>query len=88
MPRVIDHRDDRDDDYDDDDDDGAPDFGDDEPMIPCPYCGVDFHDETERCPQCGHYVSKEDMPYVRKPWWIIIGVIVCLYVVYRWHIWW
>jgi hypothetical protein len=48
MPRLINH----DDDWDDDSEDDYPDFGDDEPMIPCPYCGMDIHDESERCPHC------------------------------------
>ena len=32
------------------------------PIIPCPYCGAEIHDETERCPHCEHYISKEDAP--------------------------
>jgi hypothetical protein len=88
MSRVIDRGDEWDDDSDLSEDDDFADFGDDEPIIPCPYCGVDIHDETERCPHCGQYISKEDSPYVRKPWWVIVGVVVCLYVVYRWNVWW
>jgi hypothetical protein len=84
VPRLID----RDDDWDDDSDDDYPDFGDDEPMIPCPNCGMDIHDESERCPHCERYISKEDAPTDRKPWWIIVGVVLCLYVVYRWNVWW
>ena len=84
MPRLINH----DDEWDDDSDDDYPDFGDDEPMIPCPYCGIDIHDESERCPHCERYISNEDAPTVRKPWWIIVGVVLCLYVVYRWNVWW
>jgi hypothetical protein len=29
-------------------------------------------------------VSEEDAPPQRKPWWMVLGAIVCLYVVYRW----
>jgi hypothetical protein len=65
MPRVIDQGHDWDDDSDDGDD--SPDFGDDEPMIPCPYCRVDIHDETERCPHCGQYISKDETgPRLRR----------------------
>jgi len=88
MPRVIDRGEGWDDGSDLGEDEDAPDFGDDEPMIPCPHCGVDIHDESERCPHCGQYLSKDDAPYVRKPWWVIVGVMVCLYVVYRWNFWW
>jgi hypothetical protein len=38
-----------------------------------------------RCPHCENYLSEEDEAAPsRKPWWIIVGVLVCLYVVYRW----
>ena len=33
---------------------------------------------------CERYLSKEDAPLERKPLWIWVGVIACLYVVYRW----
>ena len=28
--------------------------------------------------------SEEDAPPVRKPLWIIVGTLLCIYVVYRW----
>jgi hypothetical protein len=70
---------DADDDWDDDD-------GRDEEAatIPCPYCRRPIHEDTPRCPYCGNYVSEEDSPPQRKPWWIVVGVLVCLYLVYRW----
>jgi hypothetical protein len=70
------------------DDDDWPDDEDDEPTIPCPHCRREIHEDSQRCPYCELYISKEDAPPDRKPWWIIIGVIVCLYVVYRWNVWW
>lgn len=30
------------------------------------------------------YISNEDTVPARKPWWIILGVILALYAVYRW----
>ena len=57
---------------------------DDEETIPCPYCQRLIHEESERCPHCENYLSEEDAPRPRKPWWLIIGVLVCLYLVYRW----
>ena len=65
-------------DWDSDEDD------DDEPTIPCPYCRREIHEDAPRCPYCECYVSDVDAPPARKPWWIIIGVMVCLYLVYRW----
>jgi hypothetical protein len=46
---------------------------------------------SRRCPPilglrtyCEHYISEEDAPPARKPWWIILGTLLCLYIVYRW----
>jgi hypothetical protein len=59
----------------------------DDDEIPCPYCGREIHEDSERCPYCARYISKEDAPPARKPWWIILGVVACLYVVIRWILW-
>ncbi len=64
------------------DDDGDPD--DEEPTVPCPYCRREIHEDAERCPHCGQYISSADAPAAAKPWWVMIGVAVCLYLVYRW----
>ena len=29
-------------------------------------------------------IAKEDAPPTRKPWWLILGVLVCLGMVYLW----
>lgn len=60
--------------------------GDDEETIPCPYCKREIHENSVRCPHCETYLSEEDAaaPPSRKPWWLVVGVLVCLYVVYRW----
>jgi hypothetical protein len=60
----------------------------DEPTIPCPHCRREVLEDAERCPYCEHYLSREDAPPQRKPWWVVVGVIACLYVVYRWNVWW
>ncbi|MGO9920816.1 MAG: zinc ribbon domain-containing protein [Isosphaeraceae bacterium] len=57
---------------------------DEEPCITCPYCQREIPEESERCAYCGHYLSREDAPPARKPLWLVIGVVACLYVVYRW----
>lgn len=77
------YADDLDDDWDDDVD---PEYGedDDEPTIPCPYCREEIHEDAQRCPHCDRYISEEDAPMARKPWWIVVGAVACLYMVYRW----
>ena len=57
---------------------------DDDYTMPCPYCRRPIHEDAQRCPYCEQYLSDEDAPTSRKPWWIIVGAVVCLYVVYRW----
>jgi hypothetical protein len=57
---------------------------DDEPTIPCPYCRAEIHEDAQQCHRCGNYISAEDAPPPRKPWWVIVGAIACLYAVYRW----
>ena len=53
--------------------------------IPCPHCQREIYEEAERCPHCEHYLSQEEaFPPSRKPWWLIVGVLLCLYAVYRW----
>lgn len=73
----------------DDSDDGEDDEDDslveeDESTIPCPHCRREILEDAERCPYCENYISREDTPPSKKPWWIILGVILCLYVIYRW----
>jgi len=83
MPRTNSVDDDWDDDIDDDVDDQEFD-DDDEPTVPCPWCREEIHEDAQRCPHCGEYISEEDAPAARKPWWIVVGVVACLYLVYRW----
>ena len=71
---------------DDSDEDWESDSGDDddEPTIACPYCDEQIHEDAQRCPHCERYISEEDAPAGRKPWWLIAGVVLCLYIVLRW----
>jgi hypothetical protein len=56
----------------------------DEPTIPCPYCRREIHEDSPQCPHCGQYIVEEDSPATRKPWLIIIGVLLCLLVIWLW----
>jgi len=56
---------------------------DDDPTVPCPHCLRPVFEDAERCPGCGHYLSREDAPG-RHPALLVIGVLVCLVVVLGW----
>ena len=56
----------------------------DEPTIPCPYCRREIFEDSPQCPHCGQYISEEDAPAARRPWWIIVGVLLCLLVTWLW----
>jgi predicted nucleic acid-binding Zn ribbon protein len=78
-------RDEIDDDWDEEFDASDYEDDDEEPTVPCPYCRAEIHEDAQRCPQCGEYISDEDVrPAARKPWWIIVGVLAVMYLVYRW----
>lgn len=93
MPRWVDE-DDHDEDNDDrwqaeaDDDDELPEGvypdDDEEPTLSCPHCHREIHEDALHCPHCEQYLSAEDTPSQRKPWWIIIGAILCLFVAILW----
>jgi hypothetical protein len=88
MPRYGDFENDWDDELDPDEEDDHPTEEDqDEPTIPCPYCRRDVHEDSQRCPYCENYISQEDAPPSRKPWWLLIGVAACLFAVYLWIRW-
>jgi hypothetical protein len=84
-------RDEFNDDWDDDDDADADEYGaereeQEESTLPCPYCGEEIYEDAQRCPHCGQYVSTEDRPVARQPWWIIIAALAVMYAVYRWTV--
>jgi hypothetical protein len=66
------------------DDDEPAEGNDSEATAPCPYCHREIHKDSERCPYCERYLSEEDVPPSRKPWWLIAGVVACFIVVYFW----
>jgi endogenous inhibitor of DNA gyrase (YacG/DUF329 family) len=41
---------------------------DEEPTLPCPACGVEIHEESVRCPQCGDYIDWSRSSPVQAPW--------------------
>lgn len=73
-----------DDDMEDDDDQRADWDDDQDDTIPCPHCHREIYEDAERCPHCGNYLSDEDSPATTKPWWIILGFVLCMLIVYWW----
>lgn len=86
MPRPVTDPDEWEPDDDDDWQDSSDDDSDDESTVPCPHCDEPIPEDVSRCPYCENYISAEDAPPSRKPWWIIVGVLACLYIIYRWTV--
>ena len=75
-----------DDDFDDESaaDDSSDDFDDsDDQTVPCPFCRKPMFEDAEQCPHCGKYVGGEDAPRPRRPWWVIVTVVLLLHVFLR-----
>lgn len=54
------------------DDDGPP-------LVPCPHCREEILEESEQCPHCGMYTSKEDAPSESKSRvWVVVMVLALL----------
>jgi hypothetical protein len=58
---------------------------DEDETVPCPNCLRPVYDDAERCPACGHFLSRENAPS-RHPWWLVAGVLACLAVALGWVI--
>jgi hypothetical protein len=86
MPRRLTDEEDWDDSDDDWGDNGEGDSDDELTTFPCPHCRRQIPEDTPRCPYCENYISEEDAPPMRKPWWIVIGTLLVLYIVYRWNV--
>ena len=68
-------------DYDPDDPETYPEglYADDgPPLVPCPYCQEEIAEESERCPECGNYISREDRPVERRSttWFVLLVLIL------------
>lgn len=77
---------DRDDEFDLDESDDLDDEAGDSDAIatmPCPHCLGTIFDDSERCPRCGEYLTREAAPS-RPPWWVVVGVGIALVIVARW----
>jgi hypothetical protein len=75
-------------DYDPDDPETYPEgvYVDPEPAeVPCPNCREEIAEESERCPHCGYYITKEETPPGEsKPRWWVVGMVLALLAVLLW----
>jgi len=69
-------------DYDPDDPETYPEglYNDDSPpTVPCPRCKAEVFEDSERCPRCGNYLSREDEPTsARGAVWVIVMILALL----------
>ena len=48
-------------------------------LIPCPHCRAESDEESEQCPKCGMFLSKEDAPGGGKSsTWIVVMALALL----------
>jgi hypothetical protein len=58
--------------------------GDDDDLVPCPYCRREILEDSPRCPYCERYISEEDRERRGKPLWLIATALVCLAAILWW----
>jgi hypothetical protein len=90
MPRRDSRSDDEtDDEFEDDEFDSGEDWTDgpdsESATLPCPRCGREVYEDAPYCPHCDADLAEaaERNP-PRKPWWIILGTVACLWIFWRW----
>jgi hypothetical protein len=44
----------------------------------CPYCTAGTYDDTEQCPQCGEYITREQLSWSHYPPWVYAGALIGL----------
>jgi uncharacterized paraquat-inducible protein A len=50
----------------------------------CPHCRRQIYADSERCPGCGHYLTREDARPAGRSWWFIVLAVICLLVALGW----
>jgi hypothetical protein len=54
--------------------------------VRCPSCRAHIYEDSECCPRCGHYLTREEVAGGR-PWWFLIAALLCLAVALAWVVW-
>ncbi len=49
-------------------------------LIPCPHCRAEIDEESEQCPKCGMYLTREETPprEGKSAVWIVLMVLALL----------
>jgi hypothetical protein len=47
-------------------------------LIPCPHCRAEIDEESEQCPKCGTYLSREDAAGGKPSVWIVLMALALL----------
>ena len=52
--------------------------------LPCPECGAEVYEDSERCPHCGHYITtgSGSLWAGRPAWWVLLGLLGIVAVVF------
>jgi len=46
--------------------------------IPCPHCGETMLEAADYCPACERWMTSEDTPPKRRPWWIVAVILILI----------
>ena len=46
--------------------------------VPCPFCRRAVYEDADVCPGCGNFIGGGDDPSPRHPWWVTLGIVLCL----------
>ncbi|HYO23423.1 MAG TPA: hypothetical protein VEQ85_00580 [Lacipirellulaceae bacterium] len=63
--------------------DGADSGDDDSSVVDCPQCGRGVYEDAPYCPYCDCDLE-DHAARPRRRWWVILGLMACVYILYRW----
>ena len=64
------------DEFDDEEDEVFDEFNAEEATDPCPYCGLEIHEDADVCTYCGSFILDESRP--SQPKWVLWTALILL----------
>ncbi len=58
--------------------DGGEGYDDEGDVVPCPGCGSEVYEETQKCPHCGDWITPSVALNRKNPIWIIAAILALL----------